>query len=103
MLTVPLVALVAFGLVAGYGWLSRSIYSGWMRPVEIKDWEMRATHASCVFAARRVWTLKLPGSRLLVFRSIVGGADYRYGTHSTDTLELKGRAWAVLMDEFDPA
>ena len=103
ILTLPLLAAVGFGLIVGGKWLGQSIRRGWLRPVEIDDWNKRATHASCVLVARRVRTLKLPGSRLLVFRSTVGGTDYKYGTYFGDTHQLQGRAWAVLMDEFDPA
>jgi hypothetical protein len=102
VLTLPVVAAIGYALIAGGAWVCRSIHRGWLSPVEIKDWKTRATQASCVLVARRVWTLKLPGSRLLVFRSTVGGTDYRYGTYFGDTHQLQDRAWAVLMDEFDP-
>ncbi|MGW4580380.1 hypothetical protein ACWELP_16950 [Rhodococcus aetherivorans] len=46
--------------------------------------------------------MKLPGSRLLVYRSNVGGNDYKYGTYYSDTNELQRRAANVLLDEFDP-
>lgn len=102
LITIPVIAAVGYivfilgakAIVGLHGW--------WLRPDEIDDWKKRATHASCVLVARRVWTLKLPGSRLLVFRSTVGGTDYRYGTYFGDTSQLQERAWAVLMDEFDP-
>lgn len=101
LLTLPVVAAVGYGLIVGGSKCIAGIHRGWLRPVDIDDWFDRSLHASCVFAARRVWTLRLPGSRLLVFRSTVGGTDYKYGTYYADTNEIQRRAKAVLLDEFD--
>ncbi|UYP17719.1 hypothetical protein OED52_13665 [Rhodococcus sp. Z13] len=102
--TLPIAAGV---IVAAYFWgraLVWAIKRWWLSPTEFSsnDWGSRARHASCVFAARRCWAVKLPGSRLLVYRSTVGGSDYTHGEYYTDTDELRRRAASLLLDEFDP-
>ncbi|OZC62132.1 hypothetical protein CH267_00900 [Rhodococcus sp. 06-621-2] len=104
LLTLPVLLLV--GAAVGYliAILIHAVRVWWISPTEFKskDWDHRTRHASCVVAARRVWAMKLPGSRLLVFRSTVGGSDYKYGRYYTDTNEIERRARAALLDEFDP-
>lgn len=98
LLTLPAVAAIGYGLyLAGYLTV-RCFQDWWTAPKDLADWDDRAVHASCVFAANRVWTIKLPGSRLLVFRSNVGWN----GNKSTGDLELQERARDILLDEFDP-
>lgn len=104
LLTIPAAAVVLGAVYAVVIWTRRALTRWWLAPVEFssKDWGLRARHAACVLAARRVWAMKLPGSRLLVYRSNVGGNDYKYGTYYSDTNELQRRAANVLLDEFDP-
>ncbi|NKS29294.1 hypothetical protein GS534_00950 [Rhodococcus hoagii] len=98
LLTVPAVLAIGYGLyIAGY-LAVRGFQDWWTAPRNLDDWNDRAVHASCVFAANRVWALKLPGSRLLVFRSNVGWN----GNTSVGDLERQERARDILLDEFDP-
>lgn len=104
LLTFPAAAAMFVALYATCVLLYRALRRWWLAPHEFgpEDWTTRARHAACVFAARRMWGIKLPGSRLLIFRSTVGGVDYELGTYYGDTTQLQRAARDTLLDEFDP-
>lgn len=99
LLTLPLLAAAAWLIYVAAAVGGTAVRRWWLRPVAItqKDVWDRALNASCVFAARRVWCLRLPGSRLMILRSNVGDSDRCY----PDTIQMQERANSALIDAFE--
>ncbi len=96
------VAAIYFG--AHFAWYAFTNW--WTRPTTFTDTgrfdriEAAATAAAAIACARRLWYIRLPGSRgMIVLRSNVPGPRAR--SYWTEPDKAYHQAKAVLLDEFD--
>ncbi len=94
VLAVPTVLGTVVLLYAGGRWFLDWLRRWWESPVDLGDkFNTRAHQAAAILTARRAFVLKLPRSRMFVFRSVI--SDY------TKTVAEYQRWLGVILDERD--